>query len=117
MCLSANRTLRVLRARFSALTQYDLSRALSVNLGQPNRLEADAVMARQEVDIRTGYAFTRHLTRLVQGSGLDVFADMGGGGGSTVVSWGPCQFPTLGFIVRRFWEARAAPVHAAAPPC
>lgn len=106
VCRAANPNLRVFRARFSALTQHDLSRALSTNLVKPNALENDAVLCRREVDMRTGYAFTRYLTKLIRASGLDVSAEGSGSADGTLVSYGPCQFPTLGFIVRRFWEAR-----------
>ena len=83
---------RVLRARFSAVTPRDIERAM-LTLGEPDALAADAVGARQELDLRVGVAFTRFATRHFQGkyAGLD----------ATTLSYGPCQTPTLGFVVRR----------------
>ncbi|MES1921984.1 DNA topoisomerase [Bonamia ostreae] len=51
-----------------------------------------------EVDLRVGSAFTRFLTDKLQNrfSGLD----------QRVISYGPCQFPTLGFVVRQFWKIK-----------
>ena len=65
-------------------------------MGPPNKFLADAVAARQEIDLRIGAAFTRFQTMLLQ----DRFPGLN----KQVISYGPCQFPTLGFVVARKLE-------------
>ena len=83
------------RAHFSALTKRDLLRAVNTTTA-PNRFLSDAVDARQELDLRIGAAFTRFQTMRLR----EHFPSIA----NAVISMGPCQFPTLGFIVRRYWE-------------
>lgn len=56
----------VYRARFSSVTEKDVLNALA-NLVRPNRDEAMAVDARQEIDLKVGVAFTRFQTSFFQG--------------------------------------------------
>ena len=94
----AARDAHVHRAKFSAVTKRSIEDAMR-SLGKPNRDEALAVDARQELDLKIGVAFTRFQTRFFQGK-YDAFD-------SSVVSYGPCQTPTLGFAVARHLEIAA----------
>lgn len=85
-------SLEVKRAHFSALTMKDVTRAIE-NLEPPNKNLSEAVRARQELDLRFGASLTRFQTLAFQGV-LGPLRKM-------VLSWGPCQFPTLGFVVER----------------
>jgi DNA topoisomerase III len=95
--LVANRRLDVKRARFSALTERDLLHAVT-HLAVPNKHLSEAVEARREMDLRIGAVFTRLQTVKFR----ERFEHM-----PKVLSFGPCQFPTLGFVVQRYWERNA----------
>lgn len=65
VCTGANRNMRIMRARFSALIPRELQRAMQ-QLVAPNAADAAAVDARQEIDLRVGASFTRLQTLLLQ---------------------------------------------------
>jgi DNA topoisomerase-3 len=91
VCKNTSKSLKVYRAHFSTVTVEDIRRAIE-NLTDPNEKLANAVKIRQEIDLRIGASFTRFQTLLIQ----EMFPKYG------VISSGPCQFPTLGFIVERY---------------
>ncbi|XP_051141098.1 DNA topoisomerase 3-alpha isoform X2 [Andrographis paniculata] len=103
VCTRANRNLNTWRARFSALIDREIHYAAQ-HLVRPNQLFADAVDVRQEIDLRIGASFTRFQTMLLRDAFLlDFITD----DRNVILSYGPCQFPTLGFVVERFWEVQS----------
>ncbi|KAI9290157.1 DNA topoisomerase [Umbelopsis sp. AD052] len=94
ICRSIRRNIQVWRARFSAMQPVDLHRAAQ----QPTELDmrqVNAVKARSELDLRTGAAFTRLLTLKIRDSFFSAEE-------KKLLSYGSCQFPTLGFVVDRY---------------
>ena len=87
---------RVYRAKFSTVLPNEIQRALK-SLGRINEGMVDAVEARMQLDLRVGAAFTRF-----QSLRLQQRFDQFNGGNKKVISYGPCQFPTLGFVVERW---------------
>ncbi|KAJ3645178.1 hypothetical protein Zmor_022858 [Zophobas morio] len=94
VCTDVKPNLRIYRAKFSEITGPSIFRALNT-LGQPNKNVSDAVDVRQELDLRTGAAFTRLQTLRLQRVFPTKLADK-------LISYGSCQFPTLGFVVERY---------------
>ena len=100
---------KIYRAKFSTVLFPEIQRALR-SLGRNNMNLVHAVQARSELDLRVGAAFTRFQTIRLQKKFRynDNTNNNGGGGGggsnnnSSVISYGPCQFPTLGFVVERW---------------
>jgi DNA topoisomerase III len=82
-----NQSSNVQRAHFSALIPADIYQAMRT-LTPPNQYWSYAVDTRSELDLRLGAVFTRLQTlKFKQKHHLQHL---------TAISWGPCQFPTLG---------------------
>ncbi|XP_063995529.1 DNA topoisomerase 3-alpha [Diachasmimorpha longicaudata] len=94
VCQAIKPNIRIYRATFSEITATSIRRAIQ-NLGEPNKQVSDAVDVRSELDLRIGAAFTRFQTLRLQKVFPNTLADM-------LISYGSCQFPTLGFVVERF---------------
>ncbi|XP_063700481.1 DNA topoisomerase 3-alpha [Culicoides brevitarsis] len=93
VCRGVKPNIAVFRAKFSEITEQSVRRALN-NLAQPDKRQSDAVDVRSELDLRIGAAFTRFQTlRLQKAFPTDI---------SGLVSYGSCQFPTLGFVAKRY---------------
>ncbi|XP_058013466.1 DNA topoisomerase 3-alpha isoform X2 [Ahaetulla prasina] len=99
VCKAVKPNLQVFRARFSEITPRAI-RSACENLTQPDPNVSDAVEVRQELDLRIGAAFTRFQTLRLQKIFPEVLAEQ-------LISYGSCQFPTLGFVVERFKAIQA----------
>ncbi|XP_007425112.1 DNA topoisomerase 3-alpha isoform X1 [Python bivittatus] len=99
VCKAVKPNLQVFRARFSEITPRAI-RSACENLTQPDQNVSDAVEVRQELDLRIGAAFTRFQTLRLQKIFPEVLAEQ-------LISYGSCQFPTLGFVVERFKAIQA----------
>jgi DNA topoisomerase-3 len=62
-------------------------------LTPPNKFFKEAVSVRQEMDLRIGASFTRFQTLALR--------QILGPQNKMILSYGPCQFPTLGLVVTR----------------
>lgn len=94
VCRKVKPNLRIYRARFSEITPAAVTRAVA-NLTDPDARLNAAVCVRRELDLRIGAAFTRLQTlRLKREFPQEL--------GDRLVSYGSCQFPTLGFVVERY---------------
>ncbi|KIW01216.1 hypothetical protein, variant 1 [Verruconis gallopava] len=98
VAFEANRRLQVKRAHFS-----NIERAHVVHAAQHpvdlDEKQANAVAARIEIDLRIGAAFTRCLTLNLKQM-IQPVQEL------KVISYGSCQFPTLGFVVDRYFRVR-----------
>src|SRR3954449_7685450 len=96
---TADGTLRIQRARYSALTKEEIERAFD-NLDELSYPLANAGAARQDIDLLWGATLTRAVSLASRRFG------------SNFLSVGRVQSPTLGLIVEREMERRA---HVAKP--
>ncbi|KAG6840476.1 hypothetical protein C0991_006459 [Blastosporella zonata] len=95
VCRRVKRNITVKRARFSAIIAQQIHRAAQHPI-ELDRAQADSVDARIMLDLKVGAAFTRMQTMILQNH----FGQLAEG--KNVVSYGPCQFPTLGFVVQKY---------------
>lgn len=95
VCKEVNKDILVRRAQFSAATETEIHAAIN-NLRLLREGDNEAVLARSELDLRLGAVFTR-LQTLELGNRYTELKNK-------VLSFGPCQFPTLGFVARRYEE-------------
>lgn len=96
VCQRAKSSIHISRARFSEITPVAITRAVN-NLTTLDERVSQAVDARQELDLRIGAAFTRFQTLRLKRVFPRALGDQ-------LISYGSCQFPTLGFVVERFRE-------------
>ncbi|KAK9827312.1 hypothetical protein WJX81_003569 [Elliptochloris bilobata] len=61
----------------------------------------------EEIDLRIGASFTRFQTLLLQDKFDFSATGLQGDREKLLISYGPCQFPTLGLIVQREWEVQS----------
>ncbi|XP_041673326.1 DNA topoisomerase 3-alpha [Cheilinus undulatus] len=99
VCRAVKPNLHVFRAKFSEITQNSIRRACET-LSEPDVNISDAVDVRQELDLRIGASFTRFQTLRLQKIFPNSLSNQ-------LISYGSCQFPTLGFVVERFKAIQA----------
>ncbi|KAI9367430.1 DNA topoisomerase [Aspergillus egyptiacus] len=92
-----NRGIAVKRAKFNNTERAHVL-AAARSLIELDERQANAVAARIELDLRIGSAFTRLLT--LQLKSLHPSLEQ------HVISYGSCQFPTLGFVVDRYLRVK-----------
>ena len=93
-----NPRITVKRARFSVVQQREIMNAWN-RLDDLDWKQAAAVDARSELDLRIGAVFTRFQTLQLKHK-FDELQD------TKVISYGSCQFPTLGFVVDRYQKIK-----------
>ena len=118
VCLGVNPRIIVRLARFSSIIAAEIFRAMNNPVLLDRRL-ADAVRARMELDLRIGAAITRWQTLRWQprypilAKAIISYGTKDSGalrqGGFNVANFrnlisGSCQFPTLGFVVDRWFR-------------
>ncbi|KAI8159576.1 DNA topoisomerase 3 [Colletotrichum sp. SAR 10_70] len=89
--------IQVKRATFSNIERAHILSAAR-RLTDLDQKQVDAVDTRIELDLRIGYAFTRFLTLSLR--------PLGGALQEKTISYGSCQFPTLGFVVDRYFRVQ-----------
>ncbi|KAJ5212177.1 uncharacterized protein N7498_003823 [Penicillium cinerascens] len=94
---SGNSRIEVKRAKFSNTERAHVLRAAREPV-ELDEFQANAVAARIELDLRIGAAFTRLQTLQLQAVAATLK--------EKIISYGSCQFPTLGFVVDRYLRVK-----------
>lgn len=92
---------RTVRARFSNIERAHILNAAR-NPVQLDEAQANAVAARIELDLRIGASYTRNLTMKLN----PMIQAKTGEDKRQPISYGSCQFPTLGFVVERYFRVK-----------
>lgn len=93
---SVNMYINISRAIFSSLIASEIFSAIN-NLQPPNKKLSDAVEVRQSIDLLVGFAFTRFQTCGFK----NLLKQYLRSDDTKALSYGPCLFPTLWFIVKQ----------------
>uniref|UniRef100_A0A0K0EUP9 DNA topoisomerase n=1 Tax=Strongyloides venezuelensis TaxID=75913 RepID=A0A0K0EUP9_STRVS len=116
-CSKFNKDIDIYRARFSEITPHAIKDALE-NLTKLDQNVINAVDCRTELDLRIGAAFTRLQTIYLKKRFPVMLRYSNANKNNNFISYGSCQFPTLGFVVdryvavknfipERFWKLRS----------
>jgi len=98
-CMRKESFQQIYRAHFASLAQNDIMEAFRTLNSPPNLAESKAVDVRQIIDLKLGVALSRFQTRHLRKKYPDL--------NTKLVTYGPCQTPTLGFCVERCNEIEA----------
>ncbi|KAL9097947.1 MAG: hypothetical protein Q9163_006296 [Psora crenata] len=100
-----NQGIEVKRASFNNTERAHILRAAQQPVNLDDR-QVNAVAARSELDLRLGAAFTRFTTLTLQALGPPLARSGPEDKTNKTISYGSCQFPTLGFVVDRYFKVR-----------
>lgn len=98
IAVKANNNLDIKRARFSNVERSHVIQAAK-NPVPLDEQQANAVAARIELDLRIGASFTRMMTLNLKPM-IEHLQEL------KAISYGSCQFPTLGFVVDRYFRVK-----------
>lgn len=93
ICLESNPRLEVFRARYSVLNAAEMHQCMR-RLSRIDQRQVSAAELRSELDLRGGAAFTRFQTLNFRRRSEELK--------DRIISYGSCQFPTLGFVVEQY---------------
>jgi len=88
----------VYRAKFSSITQKDIVQSYETLRDGPNQNQSISVDARQIIDLKVGVAFSRFQSLHLKKRFLNLNQRM--------ITFGPCQTPTLNFCVDRHFAIK-----------